>query len=114
MLSPTQWTALLKADIPWRKRNEEIARAIRGVLTHTEGEISTTALLEKLMPVAFCRGVEITARNDFAKWMMRTADTLLKDCIRRGEEERGKFGKIRRIHWHAPIAKTCPHCGGVL
>lgn len=117
MLSTTQWTALLTSEMHWKQRYPEIAHVVREVLpasTEWVDEISTTQLVEDLMPLTHCRGTAITARNLLFKVLMKLSKNELRDCARIGEEKRGKFGKIHPIFWHAPIAQKCPHCGGVL
>lgn len=130
MLSTTQWTALLTSDLHWKQRYPEIARVVREYLSQADMmkealkpgaviaangmQYSTTGLVDAIMPLAMCRGEAITARNQLFKLLMKLAKNELKDCARRGEEKRGKFGKIHPIFWHAPIAQKCPHCGGVL
>lgn len=117
--SPVQWTVLLRSDLHWKQRYPEIAARVREFLAaihhdHPGAELSTTGLVEVLMPLAMCRGEAITARNQLFKVLMTLSKNELSDCARRGDEKKGKFGVIRPIYWHAPIAKTCPHCNGVL
>ncbi len=124
-MNVTQWTALIRSDMPWQKRNVEIARVVKEHLDATDHmdncalgeELSSKELVEQLMPVVLCRGEQIEARNDLFRLLFKLAKNELRDyCHKSDEEKKMRYGKIQPWVWHAnrkPV-DTCPHCGGVL
>ena len=119
-MTPTQWTALITADIPWQTKYADIGREVRSRLdnlTPSGRELTSKELVELLMPLHMCRGEQIEARNDLFKILFKLAKFNLAHNCHKGDTPVKVFGgKQLPWIWHAsrePV-KLCPHCGGVL
>lgn len=119
-MNVTQWTALIRSDMPWQKRNAEIARVVKEYLDALQpNEVrDTRTLVESLMPIAICRGEQIEARNYLFTILMKLAKGHeLVDYSHKSDETKKRFGRqVFPWVWHAnrkPVAR-CPHCDGVL
>jgi len=102
----TQMTAVILSDIPWQRRYAEIGNAVKTVLDtqiDRDGEIGTTELVERLMPLELCRGEQIEARNELFTILMKLAKHDLAPYCHKGEPKAKKrFGKtVAPWIWHA-------------
>lgn len=116
--SPAEyWNPKLVA--PWPQAYGVVEVAARALLSEHPAynwqELSTNELVEALYPEAQARGPGIESRKRLYKALQVLASNgRLTDCCHKGQPKRVMGREIRPWRWHAPIVKTCPHCGGVL
>lgn len=103
-MTSDEWNKLLAPSVHWKDAYLSVEREARAYLTiGNKVNVSTSALVEALYPIAEARGeAGVTARGRIFKALAALADHGLRDCNYRGEPKPMRGRTIRPNIWTEP------------
>lgn len=109
-MTSDEWNKLLAPSVHWKDAYLSVERGARAYLTiGSKVNVSTSALVEALYPIAEARGeAGVTARGRIFKALAALADHGLRDCNYRGEPKPMRGRTIRPNIWTEPRAVASP------